>query len=146
MLAQGRFGSGEIDPDTCDDDHERDDVPHKKRHCRLETGRGKSETLEFDACIVCEISDNLVSRCCGVDCLVHFHDKCLTPEFGGNEDLSNPFCPYCWLKIVSLKCKSLRDKAIEAEKSLFEYLDKERDEVKESVPINQEEHSHSVKS
>ncbi|CAA7039657.1 unnamed protein product [Microthlaspi erraticum] len=139
----GRFGSGEINPDTSDDDYERDDVAHEKRHFRLEKGdeTGKSETLEFDACIVCEVSDNLVIRCCGVDCMVHYHDKCLTPEFGGNEDLSNPFCPYCWLKIVSQKCKSLREEAIEAEKAVFKYLEKEKDDVKESVPKSQEEHS-----
>ncbi|CAH2063082.1 unnamed protein product [Thlaspi arvense] len=111
----GRFGCEEMVRDTCGGGD-------KKRHCRLGTDR---EPLRSDACVVCGISDNLVSPCCGINCRVVFHGKCLTPEFGGSEDLSNPFCPYCWFKIVSLKSKSLREQAIEAEKAVCKYLDKE---------------------
>ncbi|KFK33101.1 hypothetical protein AALP_AA6G331300 [Arabis alpina] len=134
-----RFGSGisnthdEIVPFTFG-------VPHKKkqRHCI-----GTSETsldLE-DACIVCEVSDNCVSRCCGVDCPVSFHQECLD----GSEDLENSFCPYCWFKIVAVKSKALRDKAIEAEKAVYKYLDKEI-ESKDEVMESDGEQEHSVES
>ncbi|CAH8319474.1 unnamed protein product [Eruca vesicaria subsp. sativa] len=114
---QERFGSREIDLDTV--------RPHKKRQFPLgEDIRGPPEPLKSDACIICQFSDDGVSSCSGVNCLLRFHDKCLTPEFGGSEDLSNPFCPYCWLQVVSLESKSLRDEAIRAEKAVYKYLDK----------------------
>ncbi|XP_010452274.1 PREDICTED: transcriptional regulator ATRX [Camelina sativa] len=119
----------EIVPDTFD---ERD-VPHKKRHClgttSETTDRGVSvdpPVLNLDACIVCEVADDRVSRCCGIDCLLSFHGECLYTDLGdSSEDLANPFCPYCWLKILALKSKTLKEKTVEAEKAVFRYLDKE---------------------
>lgn len=121
---------------------------HKKRRC-VETSESGKGGFEFDACIVCGVSDISVSRCSGIDCLISFHGECLTAEFGGSEDLANPFCPYCWFKFVALKSKSLREKAIEAEKAVFKYLDKdmkskdqelqiEKDSEKSSMPLTEE--------
>lgn len=97
-----RFGSIEIDPDTV--------RPLKKRL--------KSD----DACIVCEVSEEGASSCSWVDCLLRFHEECLTPEFGGSEDLSNPFC---WFLVVALKSKSSREEAVRAENAVYKYLDKD---------------------
>ncbi|CAN6805089.1 unnamed protein product [Brassica oleracea] len=109
-----RFGSIETDPDTV--------RPLKKRQCPL----GEDKPLKSDdACIVCEVSEEGASSCCGVDCLLRFHEECLTPEFGGSEDLSNPLCPYCWFRVVALKSKSLREEAVSAENAVYKYLDKD---------------------
>ncbi|KAL0715024.1 hypothetical protein Bca4012_022003 [Brassica carinata] len=115
-----RIGSRETVPDTSRDER---DVPQTKRRCGV--GTGSSESLKFDECIVCEVSDERVTRCSGIHCPIRFHGECLTPEFGGSEDLSNPFCPYCWFKFVSLKSKSLREEVIAAEKAVSKYLDKD---------------------
>ncbi|KAG7554009.1 Homeobox-like domain superfamily [Arabidopsis suecica] len=137
--ANENFCSGVISNTQCDTDVEivpdtfdERDVPHKKRHClgtSVTTDRGGSvePLLDLDACIVCEVSDERVSRCCGVDCLLSFHGECLYAELGSSssEDVANPFCPYCWFKIVALKSKTLREKTVEAEKAVFKYLDKE---------------------
>lgn len=141
----------EIVPDTFD---ERD-VPHKKRHClgtSETTDRGGSvePLLNLDACIVCEVADEQVSRCCGVDCLLSFHGECLYADLGSScEDLANPFCPYCWLKILALKSKTLRDKTVEAEKAVFKYLDKEMKSRDEDTTLSGDEignQEHSVES
>ncbi|VVB09390.1 unnamed protein product [Arabis nemorensis] len=135
-----RFGSGVStthDDEIVPDNFDVGDVLHKKkRHC---TGTSETDLINVHACIVCDVSDECVSRCCGIDCPVSFHKECLDTEFGGSED---PFCPYCWFKIVAVKSKALRDKAIEAEKTVFKYVDKEmesEDEVEESVPKCQED-------
>ncbi|CAF2118261.1 unnamed protein product, partial [Brassica napus] len=67
---QARFGSIEIDPDTV--------RPLKKRL--------KSD----DACIVCEVSEEGASSCSWVDCLLRFHEECLTPEFGSLKSSHQP--------------------------------------------------------
>ncbi|CAL9229053.1 unnamed protein product [Arabidopsis halleri] len=138
--ANENFCSGVISNTQCDTDVEivpdtfdERDVPHKKRRClgtSATTDRGGSVELllDLDACIVCEVSDERVSRCCGVDCLLSFHGECLYAELGSSsssEDVANPFCPYCWLKVLALKSKTLREKTVEAEKAVFKYLDKE---------------------
>ncbi|KAL0717989.1 hypothetical protein Bca4012_067311 [Brassica carinata] len=122
----------EIVTDTFDG---RDVPPHKKRHC-LDTDRA----LNLDACIVCEISDELVSRCSATDCLLSFHGECLN---GGEDPPANSYCPYCWFKILVMKSIRLKDKAFGAEMAVFKYLDKEmesRGEVnKKSIPEVQED-------
>ncbi|XP_006287565.2 uncharacterized protein LOC17882878 [Capsella rubella] len=121
----------DTDVDIVPDTFVERDVPPKKRHClgtNENTNRGVSlePLLNLDACIVCEVADERVSRCCGIDCLLSFHGECLYADLGDNsEDLANPFCPYCWLKILTLKSKTLREKAVNAEKAVFMYLDKE---------------------
>jgi hypothetical protein len=128
------------------------DVPHKKRRClgtSETTDRGGSvePLLDLDACIVCEVSDERVSRCCGVDCLLSFHGECLYAVLGStsssssssSEDVSNPFCPYCWLKIVALKSKTLREKTVEAEKAVCKYLDKEMKSRDEDITLSGDE-------
>nr|BAC42517.1 myb like protein [Arabidopsis thaliana] len=128
------------------------DVPHKKRRClgtSETTDRGGSvePLLDLDACIVCEVSDERVSRCCGVDCLLSFHGECLYADLGStsssssssSEDVSNPFCPYCWLKIVALKSKTLREKTVEAEKAVCKYLDKEMKSRDEGITLSGDE-------
>ncbi|KAL1201520.1 hypothetical protein V5N11_002720 [Cardamine amara subsp. amara] len=127
-------------------------VPHKKRHCLgiIETDRGGSsmEPLNFDSCIVCEISDKRVSRCSGIDCFLSFHRECLYAELGSSsEHLENPYCPYCWLKILALKSNSLREKTVGAENAVFKYLDKEMKSRDEDTTLagdengNQEQYS-----
>ncbi|ESQ32485.1 hypothetical protein EUTSA_v10004420mg [Eutrema salsugineum] len=112
------FGSG-LSTTHCDPQCDSD-VPHKKRHClgKSETDRGGSETLNFDACIVCDISDKWVSRCCGIDCILSFHGECLNAEMGSSDDPANSYCPYCWFKFLVSKQKAMREKAVGAEKEV----------------------------
>ncbi|KAL1201521.1 hypothetical protein V5N11_002721 [Cardamine amara subsp. amara] len=104
-------------------------VPHKKRHCletmEIDIDRGGSvEPINLDACIVCEISDNRVSHCSGIDCPLSFHGECLYADIGSSsEHLANPYCPYCWFKILALKSNSLREKTIGAKNAVCKYLD-----------------------
>ncbi|KAF8107277.1 hypothetical protein N665_0124s0069 [Sinapis alba] len=142
QIENGDDADVEIVTDTFDGRN----VLHKKRHCleTSETDRGGSQPLNLDACIVCEISDELVSRCSGTDCLLWFHGECLNSEFGSGgdgEDPENPYCPYCWFKISAVKSIRFKEKAVGAEKAVFKYLDKEmesRGEMNESILKGQE--------
>ncbi|KAF8105662.1 hypothetical protein N665_0157s0227 [Sinapis alba] len=118
------FGDAEIVPDTFD---ERD-APPEKRPClgTSETTRG-GRRLNLEACIVCDISDELVSHCSGTDCFISFHGECLNPELSSSssEDLAKSYCPYCWFKVLMMKHESVREKAVGAEKEVSKYLSKE---------------------
>ncbi|CAN8265717.1 unnamed protein product [Cochlearia groenlandica] len=140
--------SDDADVEIVANTFDESDVKRKKRHCPeiSETGSEGSEPLNLDACIVCGISDKRVLRCFGVNCLILFHKKCLNAEFaGGSKDPSNSYCPYCWFNLLAVKSKSLREKAVEAEKAVFKYLDKEMKssdhEVNENVLKGQEDTS-----
>ncbi|CAH2044806.1 unnamed protein product [Thlaspi arvense] len=138
--------SGDADVEIVPDTYDERDVPHKKRHClgTSDTGKGGSQPLNLDACIVCDVSDKWVSRCSGIDCLLSFHGKCLNAELGSSsgDDLACSYCPYCWFKIIAQKHKLVREKVVAAEKAVFTHLGKEmesRDEVKESAPKSRED-------
>ncbi|KAL0737837.1 hypothetical protein Bca4012_014047 [Brassica carinata] len=131
--ANERFASGvstthcgaadvEIVPETFNES----DVPRKKRHClgTSETTRGGGG-LNLDSCIVCDISDEGVSRCSGTGCLLWFHGECLNPDLGSGEDLAKTYCPYCWFKFLAMRHESVREKAVAAEREVSKYLSKE---------------------
>ncbi|CAA7035194.1 unnamed protein product [Microthlaspi erraticum] len=125
----------DADVEAVPDSFDERDVPLKKRRCRgkTETSSEGSKTLSLDACIVCEISDERVIRCAGIGCFLSFHGECVNAE-----DLANSFCPYCWFKFLTTKTNSLREKAVEAEKAVSKYLDKEMNST-ESVVKSQED-------
>ena len=94
------------------------DVPSKKRHCpgTSETTRGGGGGgSNLEACIVCDLSDEGVSRCSGAGCILWFHGECLNPDLGCGEDLAKTYCPYCWFRVLMMKDKSVREKTVGAE-------------------------------
>lgn len=95
------------------------DVPSKKRHCpgTSETTRrgGGGGGSNLEACIVCDLSDEGVSRCSGAGCILWFHGECLNPDLGSGEDLAKTYCPYCWFRVLMMKDKSVREKTVGAE-------------------------------
>ncbi|XP_056851030.1 uncharacterized protein LOC108825563 [Raphanus sativus] len=114
------------------------DGKKKRRHCLGTSGTDRGGGSHREACcIVCEISDESVSKCSGADCLLWFHEECLNAEFGsgcgcgGGEDL---YCPYCWFRILAVKSVRLKEKAVEADMAVFKYLDEEMENRGESVP------------
>ncbi|CAH8352178.1 unnamed protein product [Eruca vesicaria subsp. sativa] len=146
-VSNKRYGpQSDTDVEVVTDTFEGRNMQRKKRHClgTSETDREGSQPLELEACIVCDISDELVSRCSGSECLLWFHGECLDAEFGssGGEDPENLYCPYCLFKILAVRSIRLKEKAVEAEMAVFKYLDKEmgnKGEVEESVLKGQED-------
>ncbi|XP_010551981.1 PREDICTED: uncharacterized protein LOC104822447 isoform X2 [Tarenaya hassleriana] len=133
--------NGDTDAEVVPDSFEDRNVPPKKRSCfgTTDTGNGP-EWLNLDACIICGIKDELVWPCSGIECPVSFHEKCMNDE-PGNKYALNSYCPYCWFKIQVSRSRALREKAVAAEKALFEYLDKEMNgagKKVEAVPKAQE--------
>ncbi|CAG7872448.1 unnamed protein product [Brassica rapa] len=121
-------GDAERVPDTFD---ERD-VPSKKRHClgTSETtrgGGGGGGGSNLEACIVCDISDEGVSRCSGTGCILWFHGECLNPDLSSSssEDLAKTYCPYCWFRVLMMKHESVRKKGVVAEKEVSKCLSKD---------------------
>lgn len=136
---QGDAADVEIVPYTFDET----DVPvPKKRHClgTSETTRGGG-TLNFEACIVCDISDEGVSRCSGTGCILWFHGECLNPDLGSSEDLAKTYCPYCWFKFLMMRHESVREKAVEAEKEVSKYLSKETKSKDDHSVDSKDDHS-----
>ncbi|KAJ0253024.1 hypothetical protein HA466_0121250 [Hirschfeldia incana] len=141
-----RYAPPQIESGDDDDDDVEivtDTFDGKKRRrlggaSEIDRGGGSQQPLELEACIVCEVSDELVSKCCGTECILWFHEECLDAEFG-----ENSFCPYCWFRILAGKSTRLKEKAVGAEMAVFKYLDEEMEsrggEMNESVPKGQED-------
>ncbi|CAH8363118.1 unnamed protein product [Eruca vesicaria subsp. sativa] len=139
--ANERFASGVITP-HCDDNgdvpnvetvpetfDEIDAPPSKKRHCLGTSEATRVGRLNVEACIICDILDEGVTRCSGTGCLLWFHGECLNQELGSissSEDLAKTYCPYCWFKVVMMRHKSVKEKAVEAEKEVSKYLSNEK--------------------
>ncbi|XP_009151630.1 uncharacterized protein LOC103874944 [Brassica rapa] len=120
-------GDAERVPDTFD---ERD-VPSKKRHClgtsETTRGGGGGGGSNLEACIVCDILDEGVSRCSGTGCILWFHGECLNPDLSSSssEDLAKTYCPYCWFRVLMMKHESVRKKGVVAEKEVSKCLSKD---------------------
>ncbi|WCJ35072.1 Homeodomain-like protein with RING/FYVE/PHD-type zinc finger domain [Euphorbia peplus] len=99
-------------------------------HSCSESGDNVSHTSVFSGdeemddeitCLECDEGGELLLICCGVDCPVVVHKKCMSGE-ANYDDRGKFYCPFCWYKVMKGRMIELRKKAMLARKDLNCFL------------------------